>query len=164
MGESGTPRSLCAGQEKDKSVLWIRRRWLHGQVYRRQRSGDLHRFPRISAPAGLGISMRASDRGADPGARMLFLALFTLVIVAVNLAVLRALPLSFTPLGFVYAWLLELYILAFAYDTSQAVLCLVLSERQLSQLQSLQHHPPVALVCLTCDDFDLSILSRLGQQ
>lgn len=91
-------------------------------------------------------------------------ALLLAIFVAINLAVVRSIPLSFSLAGMLYAWLLELSAFALAYDMSQAILCLVLRESHLPSLPTLERQPAVALLCVTCDDVDLAILRRLGRQ
>src|ERR1700746_3228479 len=108
--------------------------------------------------------MKATRSTTGPSVRGVFAVLLLALFGAINFAVLSVTTPSFTLLGLLYAWLLELSAFALAYDTSQAILCLVLRECHLPCLPSLERHPAVALLCVTCDDVDLDVLRRLGRQ
>ncbi len=99
-----------------------------------------------------------------PSIRCLFAALLLVNVCIVNLIVFNCVPISFSILGLIYAWLLELGILALAYDMSEILLCLMLPENHLPNLSLLEHHPPVALLYVTCDDFDADIIHGLAEQ
>jgi Glycosyl transferase family group 2 len=99
-----------------------------------------------------------------PSPRCLFAALLLVSFCVVNLIVVNRVPISFSILGLIYAWLLELSILALAYDMSEALLCLMLPENHLPSLSLLEHYPPVALLYVTCDDFDEEIIRSLAEQ
>ena len=96
--------------------------------------------------------------------RAAFAALLITLSISINILVIYSMPLGLNLLGWIYAWLLELALFGLAYDLSEVILCLIYREAHLPSLPFLEHHPSVALVCVTCDDADEGTLLLLSHQ
>ena len=96
-----------------------------------------------------------------PSLRCLLAVLLFAISSVVNFVVFSYVPISLSLPGLTYAWLLELSIFVLAYDMSEVILCLIVPENHLRSLSRLEYHPAVALLYVTCDDFDKEIIHGL---
>jgi cellulose synthase/poly-beta-1,6-N-acetylglucosamine synthase-like glycosyltransferase len=63
-----------------------------------------------------------------------------------------------------YAWLLELATIGLSYEISELLLLLIVRGSKINRVSTLEDCPPVALLCVTCDDVNISVLQLLGNQ
>jgi hypothetical protein len=94
----------------------------------------------------------------------LFLLVFVSIFAGINLALYSFLYLGFNIYTFFYIWLVEFVSFGFAYETAELTLILLLPEFKLPRLDKLKAHPPVALLCCTCDDVNLRVLEKMSKQ
>lgn len=98
------------------------------------------------------------------GYNSLFSIIFFFLFVIVNLGYYYFLAFSFQLSTLFYVWLLEFAALGFAYECTEIILGLILRESDVPRVNKLRDYPPVALLCVTCDDIDTNILKNLGHQ
>lgn len=104
---------------------------------------------------------RISSKWRDSG---LFISIFSAIFVIINSAFYYFLNMPFQVWTFFYFCLLEFFSFGFAYEATQIILSLFFKEIRLQFVEKLADYPPVALICTTCDNIDLNLLIKLGQQ
>lgn len=97
-------------------------------------------------------------------ANLLFFVVFLCLFFVINLGYFLFLSFSFSFSFLVYAWLLEFAAIGLAYELTGLLLNLLLRELVIPRVENLKAHPPVALLCVTCDDADPNVLKNLKRQ
>ena len=93
--------------------------------------------------------------------KMLFIALFLMITVAMDITAGIYVLQWWEPSRIVYLILIQIVNLGIAYELTEWILAFVVKKRDLPKLPSLKRHPPVAVLYLTCNDFIPTLASRL---
>ncbi len=93
--------------------------------------------------------------------KTLFVALFFIIMSAMNTVVILYVLQWWGRLALVYLALTQMVNLGIAYELTEWTLAFMLKKQDLPKLLSLKQYPPVAVLYLTCNDFIPTLASRL---